>query len=470
MATIHLAAVAAKQGQLTQAIELYTRALNREEGNAARVHWCRALCYEGTGQIELALRDYQYALHLEPNASVVYLSRAMLHESQARIQDALADYTRAAEIEHDSPVAYFCRAHAYQRTGNNEQAIGDLTKALEVDPKYAKALNSRGAINKAKGDLHAALADFTAALSICKEAEQPKEEDDDDEFHDERMSRYISPSVVYFNRGVCQQQLGDAAAAEEDFNNALEYDPQYAAAYLNRGACREQLNRLKEAVSDYSQATRLQPKSSSAYFNRGRCLQRVGMLEAAVGDFSKYIELVPKSAAGYECRAECYIALKNAAKAQEDIATARSLGGNPPAVPASTQSSNSATTAVPTVPGISAAKLAGSSSSSSSSVASSPRLTTNDAGPVSPQPAAPLPRTTPGRKSSPGERQEQQPTFVPSPEEHFAAAAVTQQETQPSPAQPVTALPAASATPVARPQQPKPTQQAQQGDGNCSIQ
>jgi tetratricopeptide (TPR) repeat protein len=63
------------------------------------MHRERAQYYEGIGQIEEAIREYQAALHLSPGKPTLHKSLALLFERQGRFPDAVASYERYLEID-----------------------------------------------------------------------------------------------------------------------------------------------------------------------------------------------------------------------------------------------------------------------------------------------------------------------------------------------------------------------------------
>jgi tetratricopeptide (TPR) repeat protein len=63
------------------------------------MHRERAQYYEGIGQIEEAIREYQAALHLSPGEPTLHQSLALLFERQGRFPDAVASYERYLEID-----------------------------------------------------------------------------------------------------------------------------------------------------------------------------------------------------------------------------------------------------------------------------------------------------------------------------------------------------------------------------------
>ena len=61
----------------------------------------------------------------------------------------------------------------------------------------------------------------------------------------------------YYNRGNVSSALKDYRAALEDYDKALELDPEFAEAYFNRGLTHIFLGNNKQGIMDLSKAGEL---------------------------------------------------------------------------------------------------------------------------------------------------------------------------------------------------------------------
>ena len=108
--------------------------------------------------------------------------------------------------------------------------------------------------------------------------------------------------VFYNNRGTTKAALGEFRGAIADLDKAIELNPQYAAAYNNRGGAKNALGDRQGAIMDFGRAIDLDPADAGAYNNRG--VAKIGLddLQGAIADYNSSIELDPRNAFAYNNR------------------------------------------------------------------------------------------------------------------------------------------------------------------------
>ena len=74
-------------------------------------------------------------------------------------------------------------------------------------------------------------------------------------------------------------------------NPTNHVDPILALAYNNRGNTYNALGQDQRAIQDYDQAIQLDPQNTPAYYNRGLAYQSLGEDEKAISDFRKVLEI-----------------------------------------------------------------------------------------------------------------------------------------------------------------------------------
>ncbi|MBW4497204.1 MAG: tetratricopeptide repeat protein [Oscillatoria princeps RMCB-10] len=129
------------------------------------------------------------------------------------------------------------------------------------------------------------------------------------------------------SRGVEKATRGDRTGAIEDYNQAIRFNPNDAAAYYKRGNVNYDLGKLKEAKEDYSQAIRLNPNLANAYYNRGLANYDLQEYQAAVEDYTEAIRINPNDGEAYYKRGLAHFELREYQAAIEDCT--RAIQQNP---------------------------------------------------------------------------------------------------------------------------------------------
>ncbi|MBU1112252.1 MAG: tetratricopeptide repeat protein [Candidatus Omnitrophica bacterium] len=171
---------------------------------------------------------------------------------------------------------------------------------------------------------------------------------------------YSATAYIYNNLGFVYYSKGNLTQAILDYNQALNINPNLAAAYNNRGLAYHRQDQLDRAISDYNQVLKINPYDTFAYNNRGNayCSKReftraisdynqalninqnlaephhnLGFIYAGKGDFTqaiveynRAINLNPNVPHAYFNRAVAYYHKGDYTQAWEDVQKAEHLG------------------------------------------------------------------------------------------------------------------------------------------------
>ena len=81
-----------------------------------------------------------------------------------------------------------------------------------------------------------------------------------------------SPTAArYANRGRSYSSLDQDQRAIEDYDKAIELDPNDAEAYSDRGSSYHRLGQNERAIEDYDEAIKLDPDNAEAYNELNAC-------------------------------------------------------------------------------------------------------------------------------------------------------------------------------------------------------
>jgi tetratricopeptide (TPR) repeat protein len=297
----------------------------RVNSNDSRAHANRGLNHANLGNYELAIADYNKAIEINPKSAPAYNNRGFAYANQGNYEQAISDYNKAIEYNHDPlTFPYRNRGWAYYKQNNYEQAIADLSKAIEIDPNYAVTYYNRGIVRSHQGDRQGAIKDFQKAAELYQKQGQTNDSQDalnqikklqessPTELPTSTTSSTVSPTPTtmtakeLYDRGLDKSNQGDYKRAIEDFNQALQLEPNYILAYYQRGYARAFLEDYKGAIEDYSQYMQHNPNDVDALDNRGYAYYNLGKYEQAIADLNKAIEINSKDAYAHNTRGLAY--------------------------------------------------------------------------------------------------------------------------------------------------------------------
>jgi tetratricopeptide (TPR) repeat protein len=178
----------------------------------------------------------------------------------ARYDQAILSFDRALALKPDFPEAWLMRARCYVSLYDPERAIPDFDRAVQLRANDTMTLIYRGRAHILLRDFPAAIADAAAALAI-----------------DAKLG------VAYNLRGTAERGTGDPRKALDDFNRAVEFEPN-ADNYYQRGATHQLLGEHKLAIADFDRAIEFTPDMSQQYYARAESKRAIGDVEGAKKD------------------------------------------------------------------------------------------------------------------------------------------------------------------------------------------
>ena len=141
-------------------------------------------------------------------------------------------------IDKENSYAFFNRGFAYFAQAEYQKAIDDYTRAIALDPDFGLAYNNRALARAVLGkDLPQALADCDMALKLLP-----------------------GNLEVRDTRGFIYLKLGDPALALNEYNLALERDPNRTTALFGSGLAKIRMGDIKAGEGDQAAARTLDPE------------------------------------------------------------------------------------------------------------------------------------------------------------------------------------------------------------------
>lgn len=125
-----------ESGNYSEAVKYYTKIIDSEpdELTLKVVLNNRGIAYQNLGRHELALKDYQRVIDLDPAHPQSYGNRGNVFDALGNFDKAVADYTKGIDLKNDYTDAYYNRGWVYLKRQNYLAAAGDFKKLLELQP------------------------------------------------------------------------------------------------------------------------------------------------------------------------------------------------------------------------------------------------------------------------------------------------------------------------------------------------
>lgn len=160
----NLAQKLARQGDWTGAIALLTQLIHLEPQNP--IHYNnRGLLHFQNGNHAKALKDYNYALELNPNLDNTYNNRANYYAARQEYWLAIADYEMSIEINPLNTRAWINLGITYRDLGLYQLAQENFDTALLFRQLEGNIYAERGRTHHLEGDWNWAIADYQKALT-----------------------------------------------------------------------------------------------------------------------------------------------------------------------------------------------------------------------------------------------------------------------------------------------------------------
>jgi arylsulfatase A-like enzyme/Tfp pilus assembly protein PilF len=147
-----------------------------------------------------------------------------------------------------------------------DQARGILNKILRLDPGNVDALINIGTVDYRSGEFALALKHYQMAIEI----------------NPAHALAFSNLGMVYFSQFQKASDRSFLKPALQNFDKAIQLDPNLSDGYNGRGAVYLALNESKKAVLDFKKVIELKPENADAYFNITYALINDGRKKEAI--------------------------------------------------------------------------------------------------------------------------------------------------------------------------------------------
>ncbi len=164
----------------------------------------------------------------------------------------LEELTIAIQLNPEDDLAYFERGKYYMKIGKNKLAISDFRKARKLGNTDAERYLEN--LDPAYGNKQVV---ETVINELKTEDEEVKKYREQLEDYNKAINNNPQNAIAYVMRGVLKETHRDYSGAMDDFIKAIEIKPEYAEAYLHLAKLKIKRNEIPEACLHLKKAKEL---------------------------------------------------------------------------------------------------------------------------------------------------------------------------------------------------------------------
>lgn len=156
--------------------------------------------------------------------------------------------------------------------GKEEQAHAHFESAALINPKDPMSHSNLGTYDLQHGQLSGAIQEYKAAIDLTSD-----------------------PGLLaqtYANLGAAYRAIGETGPAQDNYNHALQLNPNQFNAWLGLGLIAQKQGKLTEAITDLSRSVELQP-TARGYLALGHALAQNGRNAEARTAYEQALAIAP---------------------------------------------------------------------------------------------------------------------------------------------------------------------------------
>lgn len=245
-----------RSGQAKEAVEYLERAAAVQPGY--QVHLLRGMNYQQLERREEAIRAWRAALALQPRNLKLMQVLSVEYSRGRYFREAGAMARQALKIAPEEEALYLMAIKADQDAGDTNAAAELAAEAARRFPQSARAQFEHGYHLQTKGNATAAMQHLQRAMELD--------------------ARYEEPFFFYGDLLVKQSQW---EAAVTPLRKALEIRPEYSPARVALARALMNLEKLGEAVTELEVAARLDPRNAQPWVMLSQIYFRMGKEDEA---------------------------------------------------------------------------------------------------------------------------------------------------------------------------------------------
>lgn len=205
-----------------------------------------------SGEFRSALAKMDIAIEADPTNGLAYFLRGFANSQLGFTDDSIADFSSAIDIEPWQADYYLFRGDVYRSDGSLTDALLDYDQAIDINPFSLDGFLRRSSANYELGDSTAGDVDDLIGRGL--QALGSGDLAGALGFLDEAISTgdgLESTGDAFYIRAIANNQSGDDDATLEDYNSALEANPNLHIVHLARGIYYRENDDIVAAGEDF---------------------------------------------------------------------------------------------------------------------------------------------------------------------------------------------------------------------------
>lgn len=262
------------RGRLSDAEAVFSKALSLESGNAVAQRGLADALFD-SGRFSEAQTRYEAALKTDPNSLAAGLGLVRCRLRLEELETAVALLAQLKKAHPDSTSLRYWGGRAEEQMGHREvaqQAYEAAIKLSEPGPELVKAYI---ALTRLLGQAGKA----EAAQNVIDEAEQ----------------RFPTDPLVYEALADLAASRGSYDAALEDYDRALELDPENLGLHFQKAIALRKARRFEQATSELAYVEKASKDYPGLALEQGNLLEASGRSAEALAAYEKALAEAPDS-------------------------------------------------------------------------------------------------------------------------------------------------------------------------------
>ncbi|PCJ63730.1 MAG: hypothetical protein COA58_15415 [Bacteroidetes bacterium] len=271
----------------------------------------RADVFTKERRFDLAAKDYEIAIKLEPNIPAHHyrLGDALFADDKTTL--ALDEYIKAEDINPNDITSVFKHAKFLYFVRQFDKSKIKFGKLLNLNPRHAQGHFLMAMLNKEHGDTTTAIAyfvktiellgsDYNSSMQLAQIYNLQGNAEQALQYYDNAVNIDETSDEAYYARGLFYQKNGDNEKAMIDYQKTININETHYLAYYNAGNILAEDGNYTKAIDHFEICIRLKGDFAKAFNRVAQCFELLKKNELAVQNYENCLQIDPNFALAKE--------------------------------------------------------------------------------------------------------------------------------------------------------------------------